>query len=167
MADKLTDAQREKFDGVCALIAEGHSLKKACQLYEGQITAKTIYDWLAKDEGEEDGLRDRYTRAREAQADAIFDDCLDIADEAMNDKIVDEDGRERVNNEAVQRSRLRIDTRKWMAGKLRPKKYGDRIDVDLDAKVKADVTVESPIDKLKKHVDTVSKRIGAASKSAD
>ena len=38
----------------------------------------------------------------------------------------------RMNSEYVQRSRIRIDTRKWIASKLKPKKYGDKVDVTTD-----------------------------------
>ena len=54
---------------------------------------------------------------------------LEIADDGRNDWIVRlrKDGSTEtvVDNEAVQRSRLRIDTRKWLLSKLSPKKYGD------------------------------------------
>lgn len=36
---------------------------------------------------------------------------------------------EKYNGDAVQRSKLRVDARKWVAAKLKPKKYGDKIDV--------------------------------------
>jgi hypothetical protein len=68
-------------------------------------------------------------RAREAQADAIFDECLDIADDGSND-FMGED--EKYNGDAVARSKLRVDTRKWMAGKLAPKKYGDKTLIGSD-----------------------------------
>jgi hypothetical protein len=73
-------------------------------------------------------FRDQYVRARELQADAIFDECLDIADDSRNDWIL-RNGERAPDTEAIQRARLRIDTRKWMAGKLRPKKYGDKLDL--------------------------------------
>ncbi|MEN9932976.1 MAG: hypothetical protein RIS17_1549 [Pseudomonadota bacterium] len=64
----------------------------------------------------------RYARAREVQADKLFDECLQIADQydAAQEKL--EGGTDHIN-----RARLRIDTRKWMAGKLRPKVYGDKV----------------------------------------
>lgn len=103
---------------------------------------QTFYAWLNKAENESSGdsdLAKKYARAREAQADAIFDECLSIADDAENDYMVREnaDGSmvEVVNSENVQRSRLRIDTRKWMAGKLRPKKYGDKLEVEGNIRV--------------------------------
>jgi hypothetical protein len=57
---------------------------------------------------------------------------LDIADDGTNDwakQQLGEDGPEVevLNKEHIQRSRLRIETRKWLASKLKPKKYGDKI----------------------------------------
>ena len=67
-------------------------------------------------------------KAREAQADALFDEILEIADDSRNDTVHGENG-DTPNHEWIARSKLRIDTRKWMAAKLRPKVYGDKIDV--------------------------------------
>src|SRR5262245_60476268 len=66
-------------------------------------------------------LRD--TLAREAQADRIFKECLEIADRGAES--------ENENPQRIQRDRLRIDTRSWMAARLAPKKYGDRISHDV------------------------------------
>jgi hypothetical protein len=72
---------------------------------------------------------EQYTRAREIQADKLFDEILEIADERETDTILTVDGRELVNHDAIARAKLRVDARKWMAGKLRPKVYGDKIAV--------------------------------------
>ncbi len=66
------------------------------------------------------------------QADTLFDEALGIADDGTNDWMerLDKDGQAagwQLNGEHVQRSRLRVDTRKWAAGKLAPKKYGDKL----------------------------------------
>ncbi len=61
------------------------------------------------------------------QADALFDEALEIADDASGDWAVDKDGKKTLDHEHVQRSRLRVDTRKWAAGKLAPKRYGDKL----------------------------------------
>lgn len=70
----------------------------------------------------------RYARAREDQADKIFEECLTIADSQEGD-VIKVDGKDSVNHDAIARAKLRIDTRKWMAGKLRPKKYGEKLDL--------------------------------------
>jgi len=68
-----------------------------------------------------------YDRAREEQAETLADEIIAIADETHQDYIEDKDGNERVNGEAIQRSRLKVDARKWVASKLKPRKYGERI----------------------------------------
>jgi hypothetical protein len=59
----------------------------------------------------------------------MAEDILAIADDSASDVIVGENGREMVNNEAIARSRLRVDARKWLASKMAPKKYGDKLAV--------------------------------------
>jgi len=57
---------------------------------------------------------------------------LDIADDGRNDWMErhgKEDAGWQANGENIQRSRVRIDTRKWLASKLKPKKYGDKVDL--------------------------------------
>jgi hypothetical protein len=68
------------------------------------------------------------------QAEFMAEDILDIADDDSKDIKYDEDGNESCNAEFVARSRLRIDTRKWLASKLAPKIYGDRSIVETTIK---------------------------------
>jgi hypothetical protein len=117
-------------DAICERIADGESLRSIC--LEGGMPTKTmVMRWLGKPEFI--SFRDQYARAREIQADALFDEMLDICDDGSNDWMDRKFGGkiERVTDpEALQRSRLRIDTRKWIAGKLQPKKYGERQAID-------------------------------------
>ncbi len=85
----------------------------------------TVLRWLGDDKRA--NFRDQYVRAREMQADALFDEALAIADDGSGDWTVDKDGKKALDHEHVQRSRLRVDTRKWAAGKLAPKRYGDKL----------------------------------------
>lgn len=117
----------EIVSAICERLALGESLRSICAdpLLPSQ---PTVFKWLAN--SPEFALR--YARAREAQADAIFDEILDIADDGSNDwmEARDKDGAFigwKENGEALQRSRLRIDARKWMAAKLKPTKYGEKI----------------------------------------
>jgi hypothetical protein len=57
------------------------------------------------------------------------EEIIEIADDAASDKFTDANGNERVDNEHINRSRLRVDTRKWLMSKLAPKKYGDKVDL--------------------------------------
>jgi len=113
-------------DAICEQIADGKSLRAICE-QEGMPTRATVFRWL----GDERFIlfRDRYARAREAQADVLFDEIKEIADDTRGDTIVGEDGTASADHEWIARARLRVDARKWMAGKLRPKVYGDRLDI--------------------------------------
>ncbi|OWT68078.1 MULTISPECIES: terminase small subunit protein [unclassified Achromobacter] len=111
-------------DTICARLADGESLRRICQ-DEDMPDKSTVMRWLAQDEN----LRDQYARAREAQADRLAEEILEIADDGRNDTYTDEDGNERTNQEVVARSRLRVDARKWLASKMAPKKYGDKVEL--------------------------------------
>lgn len=86
----------------------------------------SFYRWL----NDSEDLRERYARAKSDQAERLVDEMLEIADDSDLDAIADDEGNKRLNSEFVQRSKLRIDTRKWIASKLKPKKFGDKIELD-------------------------------------
>jgi hypothetical protein len=119
----------ELFDEICVEIADGKSLRTICKR-EDMPNLKTVMRWLREEDNE--SLRQQYARAREDQADALFEDCLDIADTF--------DSKEMVEPQHINRAKLRIDTRKWMAGKLRPKKYGDKLELENKHSTADDLT---------------------------
>lgn len=124
----VAEFSQELFDRICDRIAGGESLRTICA-DEDMPSQVSVFKWLGKDEQ----LAKQYARAREAQADALFDDVLEIADDARNDWMErrgEDDAGWVANGEHIQRSRLRIDARKWMAGKLRPKVYGDKLELN-------------------------------------
>lgn len=92
-------------------------------------SATTIFNWLL-DKRHKDFL-EQYETARNVQAEMMFEELLEIADDGSNDYIEretkDGDTYEVLNSEHVQRSRLRVDTRKWYLSKVLPKKFGDKI----------------------------------------
>lgn len=95
----------------------------------------TIFNWLRI----HPEFLEQYTRAKEEQADALAEDMLDIADDGINDWMAKMGPGDipvgwQINGEHVQRSRLRIETRKWIASKLKPKKYGDKVNVEATGK---------------------------------
>lgn len=135
------------FDRVCERIANGESLRKVCR-DDDMPSVAGVCKWLANDT--EGKLVEQYARAREAQADALFDDCLDIADQYEADEKTAEGG-----TDHIQRAKLRIDTRKWMAGKLRPKKYGERLEL------KNEHSLSDPLTELLSAVAESGKRIGS------
>ena len=115
---------------ICARIAEGVSLRKICEM-DGMPAKPTVFNWLAR----YPEFVDQYTRAKQQGAEVMAEELLEIADDGTNDWIekLDKDGNpigEMLNHEHVQRSKLRIDTRKWLLAKLQPKKYGEKIDLN-------------------------------------
>lgn len=115
---------QELIDEFCARVALGHSVRRICKADDMPAIA-TIFQWLRTKEG----FAEQYARAKQEGADAIFEEMLDIADDGSNDyvEVMGKDGKTRLvlDKEAVQRSRLRVDTRKWVLGKIKPKVYGD------------------------------------------
>ena len=122
----------ETADQICALIADGKSLRDICKR-DDMPDKSTVMRWLANENNQY--FRDQYAHAKDIQADSLFDDCLAIADQYEADEKTALDA-----TDHIQRARLRIDTRKWMAGKLRPKKYGEKL--DINANVQTQVVVQ-------------------------
>lgn len=107
---------QETADLICARIIGGDSLRSICA-EPAMPGEKTVYQWLAKDSV----FAQQYTRAREAQMEVMATEILEISDERATDPT------------QVQRNRLRVDTRKWLMGKLQPKKYGEKVTLAGDA----------------------------------
>lgn len=92
-------------------------------------TRQTIMEWIVEDKS----IADKYTRAKELQADYMAEEILDIADEGKNDYMTvtrGDNDMEVVDHEHIQRSKLRIESRKWLMSKLKPKAYGDKVSLD-------------------------------------
>lgn len=121
-----TKYSQDLADEICSQLADGKSLRSVC-LADDMPDKRTIFRWLRTKQD----FCHQYERAKAESADALTDEMLDIADDGSNDwmKRHGKDNEEYwvVNGEHVQRSRLRLDTRKWIASKLKPKKYGDKI----------------------------------------
>lgn len=100
------------------------SLKRICMEDEYLPDVSTVYRWIR----DIDEFRNLYARAQEDRADYLAEEMLEIADDNTNDTIVTMQG-EMENKEWVNRSKLRVETRKWIASKLKPKKYGEKLDV--------------------------------------
>lgn len=126
-----TDYTEELAIEVCARLAEGQSMRKIAK-DEHMPSTVTIFAWLRKHEE----FLNQYEKAKSECADMYAEEIIEIADDSSNDYIdvADENGETgatRLNTEHVQRSRLRIDARKWVASKLKPKKYGDKTTTEL------------------------------------
>ncbi|WP_425280324.1 hypothetical protein [Sinorhizobium fredii] len=117
----------------------GKSLREICSA-EGMPSESLARKWVMQDED----FGAQYARAREAGMEALADEILQIADSQEGDILKTEDGREIVNHDAIQRARLRVDTRKWLMSKIAPKKYGDRLDLNHSGSI--DTMPDSAVD---------------------
>ncbi len=119
---------------ICGRLAEGETLRAICR-DQAMPNRATVYYWLSKNPD----FSNRYARAREALVEYWADECVEIADDSTTDMVI-KTGRngheyEAVDQEHIQRSRLRVDTRKWLMSKLKPGIYGDRIESVISGQV--------------------------------
>ncbi|WP_163827298.1 terminase small subunit-like protein [Proteus vulgaris] len=112
-----SDYLPEVADDVCALIADGESLRSVCKR-PGMPNTTKVMRWLR----EYPDFREQYAKAMESRADAVFEELFYIADDVTEEPA------------AVAKARLRIDTRKWALARMSPKKYGDKVTQDIDLK---------------------------------
>jgi hypothetical protein len=120
---------------ICSRIAEGESVRTI--VHDDDMPASsTISRWLL-DEDKKD-FWEQYEKARNIQAENMFEELLEIADDGTNDWMEKEnrDGSSYyvINGEAMGRSRLRVDVRKWYLSKVLPKKFSDKLDLTSDNK---------------------------------
>lgn len=122
-----SDFSAEIAKEICAKLAEGRTLRDVCR-DDGMPSESTVRTWALDDR---EGFSAQYTRAREIGYMSMADELMEVADDGSNDWMErkDEDGQSTyvLNGEHVQRSRLRVDTRKWMLSKALPKVFGDKI----------------------------------------
>lgn len=108
---------------ICGKITEGKSLAWICR-QDDMPSASTVFLWLNRHRG----FSEMYAHAIENRSDLHAEEIIDISDDGTNDWVEKEvNGRTVtvVDHEHIQRSRLRVDARKWIASKLKPRKYGD------------------------------------------
>ncbi len=130
-AGRPTTYTIELADLFCERIANGESMRSIGR--DADMPAlSTIFKWLR----EHKQFSDQYAIAKEESAEAWADDIVDIADNQVGNPLVvddkpmlDSEGRPImvVDGPAVNHARLRVDSRKWAASKLKPKKYGDKV----------------------------------------
>lgn len=127
---------------ICAELAEGRSLR-AIVRKKSMPAMSTIFRWLDKHQW----FREQYARAREAGADALADDIQDIASRVL------------VGGYDPQAARVAVDAMKWVASKQRPKKYGEKLDIDQTTEVThkfEDMTDEQLDREIKARKDRIS-----------
>jgi uncharacterized protein with von Willebrand factor type A (vWA) domain len=116
-------------DLICERLANGESMRSVAR-DKNMPASATMFRWMRSQEG----FRDQYEIAKEESADALVEDMLDIADNGAEQEL-EIDGTEikAVTQVGVSHARLRVDARKWAASKLKPKKYGDKIQAEHSA----------------------------------
>jgi len=116
-----TDYNQELANLICERVATHEvGLKRLCAMYDDMPDKITINRWRHK----YPEFCTRYTQAKIQQVETLVDEIIDIADDSTQDEIINDQGMRVCNSEFIARSRLRIDTRKWLASKLVPKIYG-------------------------------------------
>jgi hypothetical protein len=120
---------KELADLICERVATTtFGLARLCAIHHDLPDKSTINLWRYQ----HSEFSAQYAQAKLVQADLLAEEMLDIADDGTNDWMTSfgDDGEigYKLNGDHVQRSRLRIDTRKFLAAKLLPKQYGDKID---------------------------------------
>jgi hypothetical protein len=111
---------------ICQRVGEGETLNQICR--DAHMPARpTVVSWVLQNK---EGFSDIYARAKELQLEHWADEIIDVADDATNDFMERKNGDDKesswvLNGEHVQRSRLRVDSRKWLLAKLKPKVYGE------------------------------------------
>lgn len=109
------------FELILGRLAEGWSLRRACN-EKGMPDAAVVVRRALADAD----FSQRYTRARQVGFLLMAEELAEIADDGRNDTYVDDNGDVIINHDVVARSRLRLDTRKWLLAKMLPKVYGER-----------------------------------------
>ena len=115
---------------ICAQISETTAgLRTVCEA--AGIPVRTLFNWLDNPE-----FLQRYTRAKEIHAELLADEMQGIADENPTCFIPTKSGGyDATDRGGIDRNRLRVDTRKWSASKLLPKKYGERLDLNVSGEL--------------------------------
>ena len=155
-----TKFTRKLADDICAGLAVGLSVRTVLDVAnpdnKRMPAMSTFFKWLRL----YPEFAEQYARAKQESADAMAEEILDIADDGRNDWMEkhDKDGNligYMLNGEHVQRSRLRVDTRKFLMAKMKPKVYGDRVDItSKDEKIGVSLSAEQAEQLIRARADS-------------
>jgi hypothetical protein len=120
-AGRPSSYTQEMADRICERLALGESLRSICR-DDDMPSWPCISNWLKK----YPEFAAQYARAREDQAEAHADRIIEIADDEGIDP---------------NHKRIMVDARKWVASKLKPKRYGEKLDVEHAGNVGLTVNV--------------------------
>lgn len=114
-----TKYSQEIANQICSIISTSHKSLRTVSREVG-VDVSNILRWI----NDNKEFREQYTRAKEEQADYLVEEMIDISEHT------EEDHTPFTGANVIQRDRLRVETRKWIASKLKPKKYGDKLDIE-------------------------------------
>ena len=114
-------------DRICERLAAGESMRSVSRDPDMPCMA-TLFKWIREIEE----FSQQYAKAKTESADALVEDMLHIADNEATQELTIDGNKVTVKDGAsVAHARLRVDTRKWAASKLKPKKYGEKIQQEI------------------------------------
>lgn len=120
----------ELFDKICEIIATSNrGLVSICK--EVEISPVTFYSWIDSDKK----LMNKYARAKELQSEFLVEEIIALSDNErpVTEEISNSEGTYTVTKDNYNRTRLQVDSRKWLASKLYPKKFGEKLSSDKDS----------------------------------
>lgn len=112
---KTTTYTPELAAKLCAAIADGGSLRAVCKK-DGMPSKATVFRWL----GESVEFQKMYETATDERADTMIDEIVDIADNC------------KVDADSIRKAKLRIHARVEQAQKMKPRKYGSKLQLTGD-----------------------------------
>lgn len=135
---------------ICEQLACGFTLRAVCRNNEHFPPPETITRWAVNNVN---GFSVHYELAREIGFQAMADELLEIADDSTND-FIDQIGKTGkmqrvVDHEHVNRSRLRIDARKWLLAKGLPRRFGDSLHVQVEHKIDLNAAIDDARERVK------------------
>ncbi len=117
---------QELADKICERIAEGYSMRTVCAS-DDMPGLSAVFRWIRENKE----FQQQYARATEERTEAMSEELLDLSDDALPlAQSVDP----KASGAVVQAARLQVDTRKWLMSKMKPKKYGDKLDMTTNGK---------------------------------
>lgn len=156
-AGRPTDYTEELAAKILSRLATGESMRTIC-LDEDMPARSSIFLWMSK----YPAFSDQYAKAKQEAAEALAEEMFGIADDGQNDYMerINDEGEVtgyQVNGEAIQRSRLRVDVRKWYLSKIVPKKYGEKQQIDHSGQINlnkmSDEELDEQIKRLMKDIE--------------
>ncbi|MHB9161356.1 MAG: terminase small subunit-like protein [Nitrosotalea sp.] len=115
----------EMGEEICKTVAtSSEGLHALCKKNSHWPKYDTVFDWRLQNKD----FREHYAEAKKHQAEHLIEEILTIADDGKNDLRETQQGRWITDQENINRAKLRIDTRKWIASKLLPHLYGEKVE---------------------------------------